>query len=250
MEKNIVVKLSGVGIYHADDPNVTLTPKNRAKKGEQILKDINLEVSEGEFIYLIGRIGSGKSSLLNTLYGELPLVEGEGNIADYNLAKLRQRQIPYLRRTVGMVFQDNIMLSDRNVYQNLLCALQATGWSSKSAIDSRISEVLALVGLEGKEHRMPFELSGGEQQRLIIARALLNYPKVILADEPTANLDPKTANEIIELFQSISADGTAIIMATHNTDIVERYPARIIYFSQNSIREMDINDLSSPKSSI
>ena len=250
MDKNIVVTLSDVSIYHAENPNVTLTQKNRDKEGEKVLENINLEVHEGELVYLIGRIGSGKSSLLKTLYGELPLVEGEGEIADFDLTRLKQRDIPYLRRKVSMVFQDNILLSDSNVYENLLCVLQATGWKKRAEIEARISEVLALVGLEGKEKRMPFELSGGEQQRLIIARALLNSPEVILADEPTANLDPVTADGIIALFHSIAANGTAVIMSTHNTTLVEHYPARTLLFAQNTIREVEINADSSPKSSI
>lgn len=250
MKKNIIVKLDGAGIYHAENPDVTLTYKNREQEGERILENINLEVSEGEFVYLIGRIGSGKSSLLKTLYGELPLVEGNGKIADFDLTTLRQCDIPYLRRKVGMVFQETILLSDRNVYDNLILALRATGWKNKIEIEMRIEEVLKLVGLENKELKMPFELSGGEQQRLIIARALLNSPKVILADEPTANLDPVTANGIVALFHEISAQGTAIIMSTHNTSLVERYPARTLLFAQNTMREVDINLDDSPKSTI
>lgn len=250
MKKNIIVKLDGAGIYHAENPDVTLTYKNREQEGERVLENINLEVSEGEFVYLIGRIGSGKSSLLKTLYGELPLVEGNGKIADFDLTTLRQCDIPYLRRKVGMVFQETILLSDRNVYDNLILALRATGWRNKIEIEMRIEEVLKLVGLEGKELKMPFELSGGEQQRLIIARALLNSPKVILADEPTANLDPVTANGIVALFHEISAQGTAIIMSTHNTSLVERYPARTLLFAQNTMREVDINLDDSPKSTI
>ena len=250
MDKNIVVKLDGAGIYHADDPNVTLTHKNRRHKGERVLEDVNLEVCEGEFIYLIGRIGSGKSSLLKTLYGELPLVEGSGEVAGFDLTNLRQRKIPHLRRKIGMVFQDNIMLSDRNVYDNLLCALRATGWRRSSEMETRIYEVLEMVGLEGKEFKMPFELSGGEQQRFIIARALLNNPEIILADEPTANLDRATADGIVALFRNIAANGTAVIMATHNDYLVERYPARTLLFAQNTIREVSLNSNSSPKSSI
>ena len=250
MDKNIVVTLSGAGIYHAENPNITLTKQNRHVAGERVLENINLEVKEGELIYLIGRIGSGKTSLLKTLYGELPLVEGEGEIADFDLTRLKQREIPYLRRKVSMVFQENILLSDSCVYDNLLCALQATGWKNSSDITARIVEVLTLVGLEGKEKRMPFELSGGEQQRLIIARALLNSPEVILADEPTANLDPVTADGIIALFHSIAANGPAVIISTHNTALVEQYPSRTLLFAQNTIREVEINAKSSPKSSI
>lgn len=250
MNKNIVVNLSNAGIYHAEDPNITLTRRNREKKGVRVLENINLEVHEGEFVYLIGRIGSGKSSLLNTLYGELPLVEGEGEIAGFDLTSLKLRRIPYLRRKIGMVFQDNIMLSDRNVHDNLSYALQATGWSRRREIENRIDEVLQLVELENKAAKMPFELSGGEQQRLIIARALLNSPEIILADEPTANLDPVTADGIVALFHRIAGDGTAVIMSTHNTALVERYPARTLLFAQNTVREMEVSTNSSPKSSI
>ena len=250
MDKKIVVKLQGAGIYHTDNPNVTLTPRTREKAGEKILENLNLEVCSGEIIYLIGRVGSGKSSLLKTLYGELPLVEGMGEISGFDLTRLRQSKIPYLRRKVGMVFQELILLSDRNIYDNLLCALQATGWSGKGAMEHRIEEVLGLVGLNGKEMKMPFELSGGERQRLVIARALLNSPEVILADEPTVNLDPVTAEGIIRLFHEIASKGTAVIISTHNTTLIESYPTRTLLFAQNTAHEVDIRELIAPKSSI
>lgn len=250
MEKKVVVKLQGAGIYHADNPNVTLTPRTRDKSGEKVLENIDLEVCAGEVVYLIGRVGSGKSSLLKTLYGELSLVEGMGEVAGFDLTRLKQRQIPYLRRRVGMVFQELILLSDRNVHDNLLCALQATGWSGNGAMEHRIEEVLSLVGLEGKEDRMPFELSGGERQRLIIARALLNSPEVILADEPTINLDPVTASGIVRLFHDIATNGTAVIMSTHNTSLIENYPSRTLLFRQKRAEEIDVNELISPKTSI
>lgn len=250
MDKKIVVKLQGAGIYHTDNPNVTLTPRTREKAGEKILENLNLEVCSGEIIYLIGRVGSGKSSFLKTLYGELPLVEGMGEISGFDLTRLRQSKIPYLRRKVGMVFQELILLSDRNIYDNLLCALQATGWSGKGAMEHRIEEVLGLVGLNGKEMKMPFELSGGERQRLVIARALLNSPEVILADEPTVNLDPVTAEGIIRLFHEIASKGTAVIISTHNTTLIESYPTRTLLFAQNTAHEVDIRELIAPKSSI
>ncbi len=250
MDKKIVVKLQGAGIYHTDNPNVTLTPRTREKTGEKILENLNLEVCSGEIIYLIGRVGSGKSSFLKTLYGELPLVEGMGEISGFDLTRLRQSKIPYLRRKVGMVFQELILLSDRNIYDNLLCALQATGWSGKGAMEHRIEEVLGLVGLNGKEMKMPFELSGGERQRLVIARALLNSPEVILADEPTVNLDPVTAEGIIRLFHEIASKGTAVIISTHNTTLIESYPTRTLLFAQNTAHEVDIRELIAPKSSI
>ena len=250
MENRIVVKLQSAGIYHAENPGVTLTPRTREKEGEKVLENLNLEINAGEVVYLIGRVGSGKSSLLKTLYGELPLVEGMGEIAGFDLTHLKQRQIPYMRRRVGMVFQELILLSDRNVFDNLLCALRATGWSGKGAMEHRIDEVLSLVGLKGRENRMPFELSGGERQRLIIARALLNSPDVILADEPTINLDPVTASGIVRLFHDIAANGTAVIMSTHNTSLIENYPARTLLFRQKRAEEIDVRELISPKTSI
>ena len=250
MNKKIVVKLQGAVIYHAEDPNITLTPKNHKKAGEKILENLDLEIASGEIVYLIGRVGSGKSSLLKTLYGELPLVEGMGEIAGFDLTHLKQSKIPYLRRKVGMVFQEAVLLSDRSVHDNLLCALQATGWSGKGAIEHRIEEVLSLVGLSDKVAKMPFELSGGERQRLIIARALLNSPAVILADEPTVNLDPVTAEGIIRLFHQIAIKGTAVIISTHNTSLIENYPSKTLLFAQKRACEVDIQSLITPKSSI
>lgn len=250
MERKVVAKLQGAGIYYAENPNITLTPRTRERAGEKVLENLDLEVTAGEVVYLIGRVGSGKSSLLKTLYGELPLVEGMGSIAGFDLTRLKQRKIPYLRRKVGMVFQELILLSDRNVHDNLLCALQATGWRGKGAIEHRIEEVLTLVGLEKKMNKMPFELSGGERQRLVIARALLNSPEVILADEPTVNLDPLTADGIVRLFHNIAEKGTAVIMSTHNTSLIESYPSRTLLFTHSTVREIDIHELIGAKSSI
>lgn len=250
MEKDIVVKLENIAVYHADNPLVTLTPRTKEKAGEKILSDLNLEVAKGEFVYFIGRVGSGKSSLLKTLYAEIPLVEGEGEVAGFDLKKIKQRHIPYLRRHIGMVFQDLLLLSDRNAHDNLLCALEATGWKNSGAKEARIKEVLSLVGLENKGYKMPFELSGGERQRLVIARALLNSPALILADEPTGNLDPVTADGIVHLFHTIAKQGTAVIMSTHNTSLIEHYPARTILFSQGITREVKVEDFINTKSSI
>ena len=250
MDKRVVVKLQGAGIYHAENPNITLTPRTRERAGEKVLENLDLEIAAGEVVYLIGRVGSGKSSLLKTLYGELPLVEGLGEIAGFDLTRLKQRKIPYLRRKVGMVFQELILLSESNVHDNLICALQATGWSSKGAMEHRVEEVLTLVGLNGKGAKMPFELSGGERQRLVIARALLNSPAVILADEPTVNLDPLTADGIVRLFHEIAAQGTAVVMSTHNTALIENYPSRTLLFAQKSVREVDVRELIGVKSSI
>ena len=250
MDKETVVKLENVAVYHADNPLVTLNQRTYSSAGEKVLANLNLQVLEGEFVYFIGRVGSGKSSLLKMLYAELPLLEGKGEVAGFDLGCLKSRHIPHLRRNIGMVFQDLLLLTDRDVYDNLLCTLKATGWKDKEAIKERISEVLALVGLENKEHKMPFELSGGERQRLVIARALLNSPKLILADEPTGNLDPVTADGIVRLFHSIAAQGTAVIMSTHNTSLIESYPARTILFSQGVTREVDVNEFVGTKSTI
>ena len=173
-----------------------------------------------------------------------------GEVAEFDLVGLKRKQVPYLRRRVAMVFQEQILLSDSNVHDNLLCALQATGWSGKAEMEHRIEEVLTQVGLEGKGERMPFELSGGERQRLIIARALLNSPAVILADEPTANLDPVAAEGIVRLLHDVAAQGTAIVMSTHNASLIESYPSRTLLFAQGKVREVDIQGLISAKSSI
>ena len=250
MSEKVVIKLQGAGIYHAENPNVTLTPRTREKAGEKVLENLDLEVAAGEIVYLIGRVGSGKSSLLKTLYGELPLVEGMGNIAGFDLTRLKRSKIPYLRRKVAMVFQELILLSDRNAHDNLLCALQATGWKSKGAIEHRIEEVLTLVGLKDRADRMPFELSGGERQRLISARALLNSPEVILADEPTVNLDPVTAEGIIRLFHEIAAKGTAVIISTHNISLIENYPSTTLLFAHKTVHRVDVEELISEKSTI
>ena len=250
MEKKIVARLHGVAIYHAENPNITLTPRTRERAGEKVLDNVSLEVASGDVVYLIGRVGSGKSSLLKTLYGELPLVEGYGEVAGFDLSSLKSRQIPYLRRKVGMVFQELILLSDSNVHDNLLVALKATGWSGNGMIEHRIDEVLSLVGLSGKESKMPFELSAGERQRLVIARALLNYPEVLLADEPTANLDPLTAEGIMQLFHSIAAGGTAVVVSTHNASLIERYPSRTLLFAHGEVSEVDVRGLINAKSSI
>ncbi len=238
MEKRTVVKLQSVGVYYAENPDVVLTPHIRDKKGEKVLKSLSMEILEGEVVYLVGRVGSGKSSLLKTLYGEIPLVEGNGTIAGFDLMELKPRKVPYLRRKVAMVFQEMILLSDRTAYDNLECALRATGWKNRAEIDARIEEVMELVGLQGKEQKLPFELSGGERQRLMVARALLNSPEVILADEPTANLDPLTADGIMRLFHDIAAQGTAVMISTHNTHLVEKYPARTLLFAQGTAKEM------------
>ena len=202
-----------------------------------ILKDINLEINEGEFVYLIGRSGSGKSSLLKTLYAELPAKDGSFNISGYNLNDMKRKDIPFLRRKIGIVFQDFQLLYDRTVEQNLSFVLKATGWEEDSGISRRIDEVLQLVGLQGKRKSMPHQLSGGEQQSVAIARALLNSPDVILADEPTGNLDPETTNDIMKLIMKIRDNGTTILMATHNYNLILKYPSRVISCANDTITE-------------
>lgn len=202
----------------------------------QILKDINLEIGEGEFVYLIGRSGSGKSSLLKTLYADLPAKDGSFNIAGYDLNGLKRKNIPYLRRKIGIIFQDFQLLYDRTVEDNLSFVLKATGWEDDS-ISKRIDEVLQLVGLQGKRKSMPHQLSGGEQQKVAIARALLNKPSVILADEPTGNLDPETTNDIMKIIMKIRDNGTTILMATHNYNLILKYPSRVISCANGTITE-------------
>ena len=192
-----------------------------------VLSDVNLTLNKGEFIYLIGRTGSGKSSLLKTLYGELPARDGIVRVAGYDLTQLRRKDIPYLRRKIGIVFQDFQLLFDRSVEKNLEFVLGATGWTDKAEISRRIDEVLAKVGLSDKRKSMPHQMSGGEQQGIAIARALLNDPDVIIADEPTGNLDPDTTLEVMKLLRRISENGTAVMMATHNYTLMQKYPSRI-----------------------
>ena len=240
MSDKYVVKLRDVAIYHADDPFGSVSEKKLLRQGEMVLSDVNLAVQPGEFVYLIGRVGSGKSSLLKTLYAEMPLLTGKGMVAGFDLRTLRRRDIPYLRRKIGIVFQDYQLLTDRNVFMNLYYVMKATGWKHEHEIRERIDKVLGLVELGAKSYKMPFELSGGEQQRLVIARALLNDPQVLLADEPTGNLDPVTADGIMKLFRRIAENGCAGVMSTHNTALIENYPARAILFAQGKIREVDL----------
>lgn len=205
---------------------------------EPILTDVSFSVSEGEVAYLVGKTAVGKSSLLKTMYAEIPLLDGSAMIADYDLTSIRRKKIPYLRRKVSVVFQDFQLLSDRNVYDNLLFVLKATGWSKSSEIKARIAEVLSMVGLTGKEKEMPSHLSGGEQQRVAIARAMLNDPEVILADEPTGNLDPETSDEIFRLFHEIAKSGCTIFMVTHNMMMTKKYPARLLQCENGTITEL------------
>lgn len=205
-----------------------------------VLKNVNLKVEEGEFIYLIGKVGSGKSSLIKTMYAEIPIECGCARVFDYELDSLRRKDIPILRRKIGIVFQDFQLLTDRSVAENLSFVLKATGWKNKDEINERIEQVLKEVGMENKSYKMPHELSGGEQQRIVIARALLNKPKLILADEPTGNLDPETGHQIVSLLQNISKDGTTVIMATHNIALVEEFPGRVIKCEDKKVCEPEL----------
>jgi len=218
--ENLILSIKDASIFQEDD---------------LILKNVNLEIKENDFVYLIGKVGSGKSSLIKTLNAELPLKEGEINIVGYDLTKIKRKQVPYLRRNLGIVFQDFQLLSDRTIKANLEFVLKATGWKNKKEITDRIHEVLELVGLEDKILKMPNLLSGGEKQRIVIARAILNKPKLILADEPTGNLDPETSGRILELLLDISKNNSAVLMATHDYQIIERYPARTLKCENKTI---------------
>lgn len=187
-----------------------------------ILKDINLHIQKGDFVYLLGKSGSGKSSFLKSIYADIPVKTGKAQVCGYSLANIRKREIPYLRRKIGIVFQDFQLLPDRDVYDNLLFVMKATGWKQASKIDARIKEVLENVGLQDKYNKMPYELSGGEQQRVCIARALVNYPELIIADEPTGNLDPKTSLEIVHLLKELSLAGTPVLLATHDILVYQK----------------------------
>lgn len=203
-----------------------------------VLKDVDLTITSGEMVYLLGKVGSGKSTFMKTIYGELPVEGNEAMALDYNLLKLRRREIPYLRRKVGVVFQDFQLLVDRSVEENLMFVLKATGWTDKQAMKSNIYDVLKQVGMEDKTYKMPYQLSGGEQQRVVIARALLNAPGLILADEPTGNLDPETGKGIMDLLYAISQAGMTVIMSTHNPMWPERYPGRKLLFADGRITEL------------
>ena len=205
-----------------------------------ILKDVSLEIKEGEFVYLIGKVGSGKTSLLKTLYAELPLIYGKGEVAGYQLNKIKKSQIAYLRRKCGIVFQDFKLLTDRNVYANLEFVLKATGWKDKKAIKERINEVLDKVELPDKRDKFPHQLSGGEQQRIVLARALLNAPPIILADEPTGNIDPETSYRLVELLKDICDSGKTVVIATHQYDLIKHFPGKV-FRCENGVLQEDFS---------
>jgi cell division transport system ATP-binding protein len=216
----VVIRLEGLSVF---------------QRKNLVLNKVNLCIRKGEFVYLIGKTGSGKSSLLKTLYAELPVIEGNATIAGFDLSLLKRKDIPYLRRRLGIVFQDFQLMNDRTVNDNLEFVLRATGWKSKQQMMHRIKEVLLLVGLLTKGYKFPHQLSGGEQQRVAIARALLNNPEIILADEPTGNLDPETANGILRLLMSISEQGHAVLMATHNYNLIHKFPSRIVKCEEGTL---------------
>ncbi|HPF98277.1 MAG TPA: ATP-binding cassette domain-containing protein [Mangrovimonas sp.] len=220
---NPVLKLKDVAIYQG---------------GSLVLSEVNVEVNKGDFVYLIGKTGSGKSSFMKTLYADLELTEGEGSIVDFDLKTLKEKDIPFLRRKLGVVFQDFKLLTDRTINDNLLFVLKATGWKDKGEMQTRIEEVLDKVGMKTKGFKFPHELSGGEQQRVAIARALLNHPELILADEPTGNLDPQTSVEVMEVLQDINKNGNTILMATHDYALLLKYPSKTLKCDEGKVFEV------------
>ena len=217
---------------------VSLQQATIYQENRVILSQVNLEVNPGDFLYIIGKSGTGKSSLMKTLYGDLPLTQGQGHVVDYDLGALKEKDIPFLRRKLGVVFQDFKLLPDRSIQENMLFVLKATGWTDKNAMQDKIDEVLTHVGMKGFAAKMPHQLSGGEQQRVAIARALLNDPEVILADEPTGNLDPQTSAEVLELLKKINANGKTIIMATHDYALLLKYPSKTLKCEDGALFEV------------
>ena len=237
MGEQNVIRLRGVTIYHTDDPFGSRSEKKLLQQGELILSDLNFDINAGEFVYLIGRVGSGKSSLLKTLYAELQLIEGEGYVAGFDLRKLKRREIPMLRRRIGIVFQDYQLLTDRNVFMNLYYVMKATGWKNESEIRKRIDEVLKVVSLEAKGYKMPFELSGGEQQRVAIARALAMEPEILLFDEPTSALDPEMVGEVLEVMRGLANEGMTMLVVTHEMAFARDVSNHVVYMADGVICE-------------
>ncbi len=222
----------------ASETVLQLTDASIFQRENLILSDVTVSVEKGEFVYLIGKTGTGKSSFMKTLYGDLPLQKGDGTIVGFNLATLQEKEIPFLRRKLGVVFQDFLLLNDRTVHDNLKFVLTATGWKDKSEMETRIDAVLNKVGMKTKSFKFPYQLSGGEQQRVAIARALLNDPELILADEPTGNLDPQTSVEVMEVLQEINKNGNTILMATHDYALLLKYPSKTLKCDENQIFEV------------
>ncbi|WP_278560141.1 ATP-binding cassette domain-containing protein [Phocaeicola plebeius] len=220
-----------------EQPLISYQHVNVSLQGQEILSDVNLELRKGEFVYLIGKVGSGKSTLLKTIYGEVKIDDGEAWVLGNAMRSLKQKDLPTLRRKLGIVFQDFQLLTDRTVHENLKFVLKATGWKSRTEIERRIGEVLQQVGMENKGYKMPNELSGGEQQRIVIARAILNKPEIILADEPTGNLDVDTGRRIVELLQDICRQGSAILMTTHNLNLLSEYPGKVYKCEHHRLTE-------------
>ncbi len=243
MEQHQFLSSNEISIFGSEfsemglDTIIHITNASIFQKHNMVLSNVTLEIEKGEFVYLLGKTGSGKSSLLRTLYAELPLTQGEGVISGYNLRTVRRKEIPYLRRKLGIVFQDFQLLTDRSINNNLLFVLKATGWKDRAAIQERIQKVLEKVALGTKGFKMPHELSGGEQQRVAIARALLNDPEIILADEPTGNLDAETSEEIISLLMEISKSGRAVLMATHDLMVFQKFPSRTLTCENGKITD-------------
>tara|TARA_B110000495_G_scaffold192318_1_gene196328 strand:- start:251 stop:955 length:705 start_codon:yes stop_codon:yes gene_type:complete len=230
-----------LNLIKMNNPIITISDLHISFKNNEILKNINLNINEGDFIYLIGKTGSGKSSLLKSLYKEIDFQKGSISVGEFNLNNIKKNKIAYLRRQLGIIFQDFQLLSDRNIYKNLEFVLRSTGWKDKNKIKERIIEVLDTVHLEGVEKKMSHELSGGEQQRVSIARALLNHPKIILADEPTGNLDPEKSNSIIETMKEINSNGTTVVIATHDYSIIKNFPSKTYRFENKEIKEVMIS---------
>lgn len=220
------------------EPIIELKNADIYQRETLVLKNVNLSINKGEFLYIIGKVGSGKSSLLKTFYNELPLIAGNGTICGYHLEKIRPKEVPFLRRRLGIIFQDFQLLTDRTIYKNFEFVLRATGWNNEKTIKERIEEVLSIVEMGHSGSRMPHQLSGGEQQRIVIARALLNNPEIILADEPTGNLDPETSEALLKVFMEINKEGKTIVMATHDYPIIQKFPARKIICEEDGIREL------------
>jgi len=224
MENNEIVKFEGASIFQKD---------------HLVLSNVNFSVKQNEFVYLIGKVGSGKTSLIKTMNAEIPLKVGTGIVSDFNLSKIKRYQVPYLRRRLGIVFQDFHLLTDRTVFENLLFVLRATGWKNKKETELRMEQVLNMVNLTQKGYKMPHQLSGGEQQRIVIARALLNNPEIILADEPTGNIDPETSENIIKLLIKLSENNRTVIMATHNYSLLKKYPMRTLRCENETLTEVE-----------